>query len=71
MYNIFVFIGLLFYNREVMIYLSKEILEALQEPLSGIITAIKMALETVPPELAADIAEHGIVLTGGGALLQD
>ena len=50
---------------------SKEILDALQEPLTGIITAIKLALETVPPELAADIAENGIVITGGGALLQD
>ncbi len=50
---------------------SKEILEALQEPLTGIISAIRLALETVPPELAADIAEYGIVLTGGGSLLQD
>lgn len=49
---------------------NKEILEALQEPLTNIISAILVALETVPPELAADIAEHGIVLTGGGALLQ-
>lgn len=50
---------------------SKEILEALQEPLTGIISAIRVALETVPPELAADISELGIVLTGGGALLKD
>ena len=50
---------------------SNEILEALQEPLSGIISAVRLALEQVPPELAADIAETGMVLTGGGALLRD
>ena len=50
---------------------SNEILEALQEPLSGITGAVKKALESTPPELAADIAERGIVLTGGGALLRD
>jgi rod shape-determining protein MreB len=50
---------------------SREICEALQEPLSGIITAVKNVLELSPPELAADIGEHGILLTGGGALLTD
>ena len=50
---------------------SNEILEALQEPLAGIIGAVKIALEQTPPELGADVAERGIVLTGGGALLQD
>ncbi|HKK13238.1 MAG TPA: rod shape-determining protein [Gammaproteobacteria bacterium] len=50
---------------------SNEILEALQEPLSGIIGAVKTALEQTPPELGADVAERGIVLTGGGALLRD
>lgn len=50
---------------------SNEILEALQEPLSGIVGAVHAALEQTPPELAADIAERGIVLTGGGALLTD
>ncbi|HEB58286.1 MAG TPA: rod shape-determining protein [Gammaproteobacteria bacterium] len=50
---------------------SNEILEALQEPLSGIVAAVKTALEQTPPELAADIAERGMVLTGGGALLSD
>ena len=50
---------------------SNEILEALQEPLSGIVSAVKAALEQAPPELAADIAERGLVLTGGGALLRD
>jgi len=48
---------------------SNEILEALQEPLSQIVSAIKTALEQTPPELSADVAENGIVLTGGGALL--
>jgi rod shape-determining protein MreB len=50
---------------------SDEILEALQEPLSTIVQAVKSALEQSPPELASDIAESGIVLTGGGALLRD
>jgi rod shape-determining protein MreB len=50
---------------------SDEILEALQEPLANIVQAVKSALEQSPPELAADIAESGIVLTGGGALLRD
>ena len=50
---------------------SNEILESLQEPLHGIITAVKAALEQTPPELSADVAETGIVLTGGGALLKD
>lgn len=50
---------------------SNEILEALQEPLSGIVGAVRAALEQAPPELAADIAERGMVLTGGGALLRD
>jgi rod shape-determining protein MreB len=50
---------------------SNEILEALQEPLSGIVSAVKRALEQTPPELGADVADRGIVLTGGGALLRD
>jgi len=50
---------------------SNEILEAMQEPLSGIVGAVRQALEQAPPELAADIAERGLVLTGGGALLRD
>ena len=54
-----------------MILNSNEGLEALQEPLSGIIAAVRAALEQVHPELAADIAERGMVLTGGGALLKD
>ncbi len=50
---------------------SNEILDALQEPLSGIVQAVKKALERTPPELGSDVAERGIVLTGGGALLRD
>ena len=50
---------------------SNEILEALQEPLSGIVGAVKTALEQTPPELGADVAERGMVLTGGGALLRN
>ena len=50
---------------------SNEVLEALQEPLAAIVQAVKSALEQCPPELAADIAEQGIVLTGGGALLRN
>ncbi|MDR9432273.1 MAG: rod shape-determining protein [Spiribacter sp.] len=50
---------------------SNEMLEALQEPLSGIVGAVKTALEQTPPELGADVADRGIVLTGGGALLRN
>ena len=50
---------------------NKEILEALQEPLSGIVGAVRAALEQAPPELASDIAERGLALTGGGALLRN
>ena len=50
---------------------SDEILESLQEPLAGIVTAVKRVLEQSPPELASDIADTGIVLTGGGSLLRD
>jgi rod shape-determining protein MreB len=50
---------------------STEILEALQQPLQQIISAVRTALERTPPELGADIAERGIVLTGGGALLHN
>ncbi len=50
---------------------SKEIYSALSECLADIVTAIKEALEKTPPELAADVAEKGLVVTGGGALLRD
>lgn len=49
---------------------SMEIREALAEPLSQIIAALKTALEQTPPELAADIVDRGIVMTGGGSLLK-
>jgi rod shape-determining protein MreB len=50
---------------------SNEILEALSDPLNQIVIAVKSALEQTPPELASDIAERGMMLTGGGALLRD
>ena len=50
---------------------SEEIREALSETVSIIIEAVKQALEQTPPELAADIVDRGIVLTGGGALLRN
>lgn len=50
---------------------SNEVLEALTEPLNQIVGAVKTALEKTPPELGADIAERGMMLTGGGALLRD
>ena len=50
---------------------SDEVLEAIFDALSSIVSAVKTALEQTPPELSADIAERGIVLTGGGALLRN
>ncbi len=47
------------------------IAEALAEPVEQIVTAVKVALEATPPELAADIVDKGIMLTGGGALLRN
>lgn len=47
-----------------------EILEALTEPINAIVEGVRVALERTPPELAADIVDRGIVLTGGGALLR-
>ena len=48
---------------------TEQIREALAEPLSAIIDAVKTTLDKTPPELAADIMEQGIMITGGGALL--
>src|SRR5215210_16553 len=50
---------------------SNEILEALTDPLNQIVSSVKNALEQTPPELGADIADRGMMLTGGGALLRD
>ena len=49
---------------------SDEIREALEEPVSAIVDAVKIALENTPPELAADIIDRGIVIAGGGSLLR-
>jgi rod shape-determining protein MreB len=50
---------------------SVEVREALREPIMQIVDALKLALEHTPPELAADIVERGIVMTGGGSLLRE
>ena len=49
---------------------SEEIRECLQEPLRSIVEAVRSALEITPPELASDIVDFGIVMTGGGALIR-
>jgi rod shape-determining protein MreB len=49
---------------------SEEIREALQEPVTSIVQGVKQSLEMTPPELAADIVDKGIVMTGGGSLLR-
>ncbi len=49
---------------------SEEIRETLQEPVSAIVEAVKESLEKTPPELASDIVDRGIVMTGGGSLLR-
>jgi len=49
---------------------NNEILEALNEPLGMIINSLRTALESTPPELSSDIAQNGLVVTGGGALLE-
>ena len=54
--------------REVLVS-QRQIAEALFEPVAAIVEAVKVALENTPPELAADIVDRGIVLTGGGAML--
>ncbi|MDI6606114.1 MAG: rod shape-determining protein, partial [Candidatus Omnitrophota bacterium] len=50
---------------------SEETRESLQAPLRAILEAAKISLERTPPELAADLIEHGIVMAGGGSLLRD
>ena len=49
----------------------RQVAESLAEPVSQIVEAVKVALENTAPELAADIVDKGIVLTGGGALLSN
>ncbi len=49
---------------------SEEIRKAISEQVESIVSAVRIALEQTPPELAADIVDRGIVLTGGGALLK-
>jgi rod shape-determining protein MreB len=49
---------------------SEEVREALREPISGIVAAIKEALEETPPEISADLVDLGIVMAGGGAKLR-
>jgi len=49
---------------------STEVTEAIQEPLTAVVGAVRSVLEQTPPELAADIFDRGLVLTGGGALLR-
>ena len=48
-----------------------QVADAISDPVRQIVEGVKMALEQAPPELAADIVENGIVMTGGGALLRD
>ncbi len=50
---------------------SNEILQALEEPLQGIVSAVRQGLEQIPPDLGSDVAERGIVISGGGALLRN
>jgi rod shape-determining protein MreB len=54
----------------VVLVADSEIREALNEPLKNIVSAVKEALDTIPPEISADIIDRGVVLTGGGALLR-
>ena len=49
---------------------SSEIREAVQEPIQQIVDAVRRALEITPPELASDIVDRGIIMTGGGALIR-
>jgi rod shape-determining protein MreB len=50
---------------------SEEVCEALSEPVTAVVESVKIALERTPPELAADIVDKGIVMTGGGSLLRN
>jgi rod shape-determining protein MreB len=50
---------------------SKEIREAIAEPVNAIVESVRIALESTPPELASDIVDKGIIISGGGALLKN
>lgn len=54
-----------------MVLSEKQVAESLEEPISQIVEAVKIALECTPPELSSDIVDKGIVMTGGGALLNN
>ncbi|OPX31531.1 MAG: rod shape-determining protein [Candidatus Latescibacteria bacterium 4484_181] len=56
-------------NQAIVVH-SEEIREALAEPVNSIVEAVRLTLERTPPELAADIIDRGIIMTGGGALLR-
>lgn len=49
---------------------ANEIKEALEEPVNNIVNSVKITLEKTPPELASDVMDHGVILTGGGSLLR-
>ena len=53
-----------------MVVTGAEVREALRDPVMAVVSAVQACLEQAPPELAADIVDKGIVLTGGGALLR-
>ena len=50
---------------------AREVVEALQVPVASIVEAVRMSLERTPPELASDIVDRGIMLSGGGSLLKN
>jgi rod shape-determining protein MreB len=50
---------------------SSEVMEALEQPLQQVVTAVRGVLEETPPELASDIIDKGMVMTGGGSLLRN
>jgi rod shape-determining protein MreB len=51
------------------VFSSRESFEAMQEPIEAIVSSVREVLEITPPELASDIIDNGVMLTGGGALL--
>jgi rod shape-determining protein MreB len=55
---------------KVVVVTESEIRDALAEPLKVIVAAVRTALDSIPPEISADVSDNGIVVTGGGALLR-